>query len=296
MIIKEFERILDFRCEMRFAIEEQLKELSGFNVSAMGRIRHRKDGGYFIVTIPSEEHDGKSHKSMNINVSNTKLFEVHKAIIELNSTIIDAVMMKDNEVKIFFRFHRVELEAVNSIIMHYAGLIDEFRIVYLGEAFGILDSYRKIAQFGDVHYIELSSSIPPELMKIYVDPIIQSFGTSWNRQVRKIGENEIRALFKDTHNLLKENSEIKKVSEEDLIYESIFSNDLIYFFSKRTDEEKIPILGIPQKLTGKNFIFGFFIPSCNLAGFTKIVSEAGSKFKNWKISIKFSDIIEIKEK
>ena len=281
---------------MRFEIEEQLKELSGFNVSAMGRIRHKKDGGYFIVTIPSEVHDGETHKSMNINVSNTKLFEVHKAIIELNSTIIDAVMMKDNEVKIFFRFHRSEMESINSIIMRYAGLIDEFRIVYLGEAFGILDSYRKIAQFGDVHYLELSSTIPPELMKIYVDPIIQSFGTSWNRQVRKIGENEIRALFKDTHNLLKENSEIKKVSEEDLIYESIFSNDLIYFFSKRTDEEKIPILGIPQKLTGKNFIFGFFIPSSNLAGFTKIVSEAGNKFKNWKISIKFSDIIEIKEK
>ncbi len=296
MIIKEFERILDFRCEMRFALEKEFKELSGLNVSALGRVRHKKDGGYFIVTIPSEDHDGKTKKSLNINVTGTKLFEIHKALIELNSTIIDAVMIKDDEVKLFFRFHRSEMEAVNSILIHYAAIADDFRIIYLGEAHGILDSYRKIAEFGDVHYLELSSSVPPELMKIYGDPIIQSFGTTWNRQVRKIGENEIRALFKDAHNLLKEGNEIKKVSEEDRIYESIFSNELIHFFSKRTDEEKIPILGIPQKLTGKSFIFGFFIPSCDLAGFTKIVSEASNKFKNWKISLKFSDIIETREK
>ena len=295
MIIKEFEKILDYRCEIRLSLEEDLKELSGLKIAALGRIRHKKEGGFFVVTAPSMEHEGSGHKSYIFNVSNTKVYEIHKQLMELNSTIVDAVLVKNDEVSIFFRFHRFEAESINKILMKYSREVEGLRLIFLGEANGILDSYRKIANVGDVHYVELSSSIPPELMKIYGDPIIMSFGTTWNRQVRKIGDNEIRALFKDKHNLLKESKEIRKISEEDHIYESIFSNELISYFAKKMEEAKTPILGIPQKLTGKEFIFGFFIPSCCLADFMRVISDAYGNYPKWNISIRFSDVIEKKE-
>ena len=71
-------------------------------------IRHKKEGGFFVVTAPSMEHEGSGHKSYIFNVSNTKVYEIHKQLMELNSTIVDAVLVKNDEVSIFFRFHRFE--------------------------------------------------------------------------------------------------------------------------------------------------------------------------------------------
>jgi hypothetical protein len=300
MIIKDFEKILDFRCELSFDAEKLLNGIGGPEYDVVGRIRYKGENGYFVFNGKKDEvrtqvnmvHMKDYYFSNIIDVTELKIFKLHKKLMDMNSTIIDAIFLKSYRVKFIFRFHSVDLKNLTQIITEMKDDLKNLQIDFLGHANGFLDSFRKIARTVDLQYVELSASIPPEFLSITKDPVILSMGVIWNRQIRKIGDTEIRALFKDTNNLLSKREEIKIVSAEDRIYEATFSNELINFFSVKADEYEIPILGAPEKLIGKNFNFAFVVPKSSYHDFSKIVFEAVRKFDKWKVFINFSDIIE----
>ncbi|MGP6207972.1 hypothetical protein ACNF42_08105 [Cuniculiplasma sp. SKW3] len=300
MIIKDFERILDFRCELSFDSEELLSGIGGQEYDVVGRIRYKAERGYFVFNGKKNENKSQVNKihlkdyyfSNIIDVTDTRMFKLHKKIMDMSSTIMDAIFLKSYRVKFIFRFHRVDLQNLTRIINEMGQDLSNLQIDFLGHTSGFLDSFRKIARTVDLQYIELSATIPPEYLNITKDPVILSMGVIWNRQIRKIGDSETRALFKDANNLLSKREEIKIVSSEDRIYEATFSNELINFFSSKADEYEIPILGAPEKLVGKNFNFAFVVPKCSYHDFSKIVFESVSKFQKWKIFLNFSDIID----
>lgn len=300
MIIKDFEKILDFRCELSFDAESAVSGIGGSDYDVVGRIRYKGNGGYFVFNGKRDkEREKASPVHMNdyyfsniVDVTDTNMFKLHKKIMDLNSSIMDAIFLKSYRVKFIFRFHRVDLQNLTKILTEMKTDLKNFQIDFLGHANGFLDSFRKIAKTVDLQYIELSASIPPEFLSIAKDPVILSMGVVWNRQIRKIGDTETRALFKDANNLLSRKEEVKIVSAEDRIYEATFSNELINFFSKMADEYEIPILGAPEKLVGKNFNFAFVVPKSSYHVFSKIALEAVRKFEKWKIFISFSDVIE----
>lgn len=300
MIIKDFEKILDFRCELSFDAEKLLNGIGGPEYDVVGRIRYKGENGYFVFNGKKDEvrtqvnmvHMKDYYFSNIIDVTELKIFKLHKKLMDMNSTIMDAIFLKSYRVKFIFRFHSVDLKNLTEIITEMKDDLKNLQIDFLGHANGFLDSFRKIARTVDLQYVELSASIPPEFLSITKDPVILSMGVIWNRQIRKIGDTETRALFKDANNLLSKREEIKIVSAEDRIYEATFSNELINFFSVKADEYEIPILGAPEKLIGKNFNFAFVVPKSSYHDFSKIVFEAVRKFDKWKVFINFSDIIE----
>ena len=300
MIIKDFEKILDFRCELSFDAEKLLNGIGGPEYDVVGRIRYKGENGYFVFNGKKDEvrtqvnmvHMKDYYFSNIIDVTELKIFKLHKKLMDMNSTIMDAIFLKSYRVKFIFRFHSVDLKNLTEIITEMKDDLKNLQIDFLGHANGFLDSFRKIAKTVDLQYVELSASIPPEFLSITKDPVILSMGVIWNRQIRKIGDTETRALFKDANNLLSKREEIKIVSAEDRIYEATFSNELINFFSAKADEYEIPILGAPEKLIGKNFNFAFVVPKSSYHDFSKIVFEAVRKFDKWKVFINFSDIIE----
>ena len=300
MIIKDFEKILDFRCELSFDAEKLLNGIGGPEYDVVGRIRYKGENGYFVFNGKKDEvrtqinmvHMKDYYFSNIIDVTELKIFKLHKKLMDMNSTIMDAIFLKSYRVKFIFRFHSVDLKNLTEIITEMKDDLKNLQIDFLGHANGFLDSFRKIAKTVDLQYVELSASIPPEFLSITKDPVILSMGVIWNRQIRKIGDTETRALFKDANNLLSKREEIKIVSAEDRIYEATFSNELINFFSVKADEYEIPILGAPEKLIGKNFNFAFVVPKSSYHDFSKIVFEAVRKFDKWKVFINFSDIIE----
>lgn len=300
MIIKDFEKILDFRCELSFDAEKLLNGIGGPEYDVVGRIRYKGENGYFVFNGKKDEvrtqvnmvHMKDYYFSNIIDVTELKIFKLHKKLMDMNSTIMDAIFLKSYRVKFIFRFHSVDLKNLTEIITEMKDDLKNLQIDFLGHANGFLDSFRKIARTVDLQYVELSASIPPEFLSITKDPVILSMGVIWNRQIRKIGDTETRALFKDANNLLSKREEIKIVSAEDRIYEATFSNELINFFSAKADEYEIPILGAPEKLIGKNFNFAFVVPKSSYHDFSKIVFEAVRKFDKWKVFINFSDIIE----
>ncbi len=300
MIIKDFEKILDFRCELSFDAEKLLNGIGGPEYDVVGRIRYKGENGYFVFNGKKDEvrtqvnmvHMKDYYFSNIIDVTELKIFKLHKKLMDMNSTIMDAIFLKSYRVKFIFRFHSVDLKNLTEIITEMKDDLKNLQIDFLGHANGFLDSFRKIAKTVDLQYVELSASIPPEFLSITKDPVILSMGVIWNRQIRKIGDTETRALFKDANNLLSKREEVKIVSAEDRIYEATFSNELINFFSAKADEYEIPILGAPEKLIGKNFNFAFVVPKSSYHDFSKIVFEAVRKFDKWKVFINFSDIIE----
>jgi hypothetical protein len=300
MIIKDFEKILDFRCELSFDAEKLLNGIGGPEYDVVGRIRYKGENGYFVFNGKKDEvrtqvnmvHMKDYYFSNIIDVTELKIFKLHKKLMDMNSTIMDAIFLKSYRVKFIFRFHSVDLKNLTEIITEMKNDLKNLQIDFLGHANGFLDSFRKIAKTVDLQYVELSASIPPEFLSITKDPVILSMGVIWNRQIRKIGDTETRALFKDANNLLSKREEVKIVSAEDRIYEATFSNELINFFSAKADEYEIPILGAPEKLIGKNFNFAFVVPKSSYHDFSKIVFEAVRKFDKWKVFINFSDIIE----
>ncbi|MCL5790713.1 MAG: hypothetical protein M1375_01915 [Candidatus Thermoplasmatota archaeon] len=301
MIIKDFEKILDFRCELSFDSEEQVSGIGGSEYNVVGRIRYKGDSGILVLNgrrqKNSEEIKNVNMKdyyfSDKIDVTGLKMFQLHKKIMALNSTIMDAIFLKSYRVKYIFRFHRVDLQGLTEIITEMSENLSNLQIDFLGHANGFLDSFRNIARTVDLQYVELSASIPPEFLSITKDPIILSMGVMWNRQIRKIGDSETRALFKDANNLLSKRDDVKVVSAEDRIYEATFTNELINYFSQEADRFEIPILGAPEKLVGKSFNFAFVVPKSSFHDFSKIVFGAVRRFEKWKVFINFSDVIEV---
>ena len=303
MIIKDFEKILDFRCEISFDAEEKIKNIGGNDYDVVGRIRYKGDSGILVLNgkkLRGEEerknvHNKDYYFSNKIDVTDTNMFELHRKIMDLDSSIVDSIFLKSYRVKFIMRFHRVELKKFTSIITEMDEKLSNLQIDFLGHANGFLDSFRKIASNVDLQYVELAATIPPEYLNITKDPVILSMGVEWNRQIRKIGENEIRALFKDSNNLLSHRTDLNEIFPEEHLYETVFTNELINFFSNEADKYEIPILGAPQKLIGKNFNFAFVVPKSSFHDFSKIVFDCVKKFPKWKVYISFSDIIETKD-
>lgn len=304
MIIKDFHRILDKRCHLKFVTGDNTSNiLSGKDIISIGRVKSHENKGILILNIPkkgneflSSEKTLKEHDlfySSSEDITSSSLFELHKRLISANSVVIDAIININGVMNLFFRFHSVHSKYVSELIEEMSQKFKDFKVSYLGEAEGILDMFRRVAEIINIDYIEAASEIPPEAVDIRKDPIVQILGMGWNRQVRYITEGEISAVFRDRHGLLKVGDpSINDINSSEHIFETTFRNEVVEYISKKSAEAGIPVLAMPQKLDGRLFSLGFIVPEISSTEFYSIIFETFRKFPRWKMYLSFADKVD----
>ncbi|MHB8360660.1 MAG: hypothetical protein ACYDDC_02525, partial [Thermoplasmataceae archaeon] len=220
-------------------------------------------------------------------------FKFHKKLISANSVVIDSIININGVTNMFFRFHSVHLKYISELLNEFCSQFKDFKVGYLGEAEGILDMFRRVAELINIDYIEVTSEIPPEAVDIRKDPIVQILGMGWNRQIRYISDEEISAVFRDRHGLLKVGDpSINDINSSEHIFETKFRNDVVEYISSRALDVGIPILALPQKLDGRSFSLGFIVPEISSTEFYSIVFETFKKFPRWKMYLSFADRVD----
>ena len=304
MIIKDFHRVLDKRCQLKFVTEDNISGiLTGKDIISIGRIKMQGERGILILNIPKKGNDFlksettlKEHDlfySSSEDITNSALFTLHKKLISSNSVVIDAIININGVTNIFFRFHSVHLKFVSSLIAEVSAKLKDFKVNYLGEAEGILDMFRRVAEITNIDYIEATSEIPPEAVDIRKDPIVQILGMGWNRQIRYITDGEISAVFRDRHGLLKVGDpSINEISSAEHIFETKFRNEVVEYISSKAAEIGIPILALPQKLDGRMFSMGFIVPEVSSTEFYSLLFNTFEKFPRWKMFLSFADKVD----
>lgn len=304
MIIKDFHRVLDKRCQLKFVTEDNTSGiLTGKDIISIGRIKMQGERGILILNIPKKGNDFlksettlKEHDlfySSSEDITNSALFTLHKKLISSNSVVIDAIININGVTNIFFRFHSVHLKFVSSLIAEVSSKLKDLKVNYLGEAEGILDMFRRVAEITNIDYIEATSEIPPEAVDIRKDPIVQILGMGWNRQIRYITDGEISAVFRDRHGLLKVGDpSINEISSAEHIFETKFRNEVVEYISSKAAEIGIPILALPQKLDGRMFSMGFIVPEVSSTEFYSLLFNTFEKFPRWKMFLSFADKVD----
>ena len=304
MIIKDFHRVLDKRCQLKFVTEDNTSGiLTGKDIISIGRIKMQGERGILILNIPKKGNDFlksettlKEHDlfySSSEDITNSALFTLHKKLISSNSVVIDALININGVTNIFFRFHSVHLKFVSSLIAEVSSKLKDLKVNYLGEAEGILDMFRRVAEITNIDYIEATSEIPPEAVDIRKDPIVQILGMGWNRQRRYITDGEISAVFRDRHGLLKVGDpSINEISSAEHIFETKFRNEVVEYISSKAAEIGIPILALPQKLDGRMFSMGFIVPEVSSTEFYSLLFNTFEKFPRWKMFLSFADKVD----
>ena len=304
MIIKDFHRVLDRRCHLKFVTEDETSSiLKGKDIISIGRIKMQGEKGILILNIPRNgndflktENNLKEHDlfySSSEDVTNSALYTLHKKLISSNSVVIDAIININGVTNLFFRFHSIHMKIVSGLIAEASTKLKDFKVNYLGEAEGILDMFRRVAEITNVDYIEANSEIPPEAVDIRKDPIVQILGMGWNRQIRYATDGEISAVFRDRHGLLKVGDpSINEISAAEHIFETKFRNEVVEYISSSAAEMGIPILALPQKLDGRIFTMGFIVPEVSSTEFYSLLFKTFEKFPRWKMYLSFADKVD----
>ena len=133
MIIKDFHRILDKRCHLKFVTGDNTSNiLSGKDIISIGRVKSHENKGILILNIPkkgneflSSEKTLKEHDlfySSSEDITSSSLFELHKRLISANSVVIDAIININGVMNLFFRFHSVHSKYVSELISDAASI------------------------------------------------------------------------------------------------------------------------------------------------------------------------------
>lgn len=303
MIIEDIDKMLDMQCVISFSLPHPITDLSDeYGLTSVIKIRMRGDGGIAILNIPSYEAEAapeitktlKEHNlveernalSAKIDLAGTKFLKSFKELISIPSVVIDAITLDSGTYNIIFRFHNNDIIKVNRTIQASFSDFERFAITYFGSSPGLISTFETISMQFPLKYIEITTSVPPKSMDIDRDPVITTLGVSWERELKYLVEEEIRAVYYDKNAILRRETEwVMEISPEQRIYETSFFNPLIDFFIKESSKSSVVILGMPQKLDGKNFSFSAIIPEMSLPEFFKVYTSSIEKFPEWDIML-----------
>lgn len=312
MIIEDIDKMLNMQCVISFSLPHPITELSDeYGLTSVIKIRMRGEGGIAILNIPSYEAEAapeitkvlKEHNlieerntlSAKIDLSGTRFLESFKELIGIPSVVIDAMTLDSGTYNLIFRFHDNDCIKVNRIIQTKFSSFDRFAVTYYGTSPGLISTFETLSMQFPLKYVEIRTSVPPKSMDIDRDPVIFTLGVSWERELKYLVEEEIRAVYYDKNAILRRETEwVTEISPEQRIYETSFFNPLIDFFVKESSKSSVVILGMPQKLEGKNFSFSAIIPEMCLPDFFKVYTASLDKFPEWDITLSnVTDFIDL---
>ena len=312
MIIEDIDKMLDMQCVISFSLSHPITDLSEeYGLTSVIKIRMRGDGGTAILNIPYYESETpqeiikvlKEHSlvedresmSAKIDLSGTRFLQSFRELIGVPSVVIDAMTLDSGIYSIIFRFHSNDSKKINKVIQGKFSAFDRFAVTYYGESPGLISTFEALSLQFPLKYVEITTSVPPRSMDIERDPVISTLGVSWERELKYLVEEEIRAVYYDKNAILRRETEwVNEISPEQRIYETSFSNPIMEFYIKESSKSSVVILGMPQKLEGKNFSFSAIVPEMSLHEFFSVITQSIDKFPEWDIMLSnVSDFVDL---
>lgn len=309
MILSEINEMLDRQCIFSFSTNSKIEEFLGANgITAIIRIRVTTEGGYAIFNF---ENDGLDEEELikelqeydpqvtndavmiKVNLNGTQFLDAFKTLNMVPSVVIDAVIYNGGSYFIYFRYHTNDENKVGKALKNGMVKFKRFAVRFLGKSSGIISTYREISSAIPLKYVEINTSVPPSAMKITQDSVLMNLGVSWNREMKYLLGDEVRAVYYDKTALLRGKEDwLNEISGTKRIYETSFSNPLIQYLVTQNSQAAIVTLGMPQRLHGKTFSIATVVPEMVLPEFFQVVYNAISEFKEWELDIHYVDLFE----
>ncbi|MGC8506514.1 MAG: hypothetical protein ACP5NK_07410 [Thermoplasmata archaeon] len=303
MLINEVNMSLDKRGRISFNFEIDNQPIwNAADLTSVAKIRITGKGGFIIVNNKSDVsnqdvirefqrrnaiHIGDSW-SLNLDISNTSLLAFFEDLISIPSVVVDSIIIKGTKFFVDFRYHHNDHAAFSALASSHVDKLKDFAFPFLGNSTGLIQSLKELSLEIPLQYIEVESVVPPNFMEITKDPVIATFGNNWVREVKYLQEEKTYAVYYEKSQLLKEGIDTKEISRSEKIYETTFSNPIITFIYNKCSEGSIAPLGMAQKLFGRTFSYYVIVPRMHLEGFTKILMNAFSSMKEWKMNLAYS--------
>jgi thermosome subunit len=105
-----------------------------------------------------------------------------------------------------------------------------------------------------------------------------------DKSLMKVAETALSGKNADFSNEMLAELVVKAVDlvAEEKIYEMTFQNPIITYVFGETTKKMISILGMQQRMVGKNFLIGMIVPEAVESEFQEILGDLAVKFKDWK--------------
>ncbi len=309
MILNEINHMLDRQCIFSFSTNSKIEEFLSVNgITAIIRIRVTKEGGFAIFNFENEgldeeeilkelqEYDPQVTNDavmIKVDLKGSKFLEAFKTLNKVPSVVIDAAIFNGGSYFIYFRFHSNDENKVGHALKEGMVNFRRFAIRFLGKSSGLISTYREISAAIPLKYVEISTSVPPSSMRITKDSVLMNLGVSWNREMKYLLGDEVRAVYYDKTALLRGKEDwLNEISSDKRIYETSFSNPLIQYLVTQNSQSAIVTLGMPQRLLGKTFSIATVVPEMVLPEFFQVIYNAIGEFKEWELDIQYVDLFE----
>ncbi|MFG1519464.1 MAG: hypothetical protein AAE977_03165 [Thermoplasmataceae archaeon] len=303
MLINEVNLFLDKRGRISFNFEIDNQPIwNAANLTSVAKIRITGKGGFIIVNNKSDVsnqdvitefqrrnaiHIGDSW-SLNLDISKTTLLSFFIDLISIPSVVVDSIIIKGTKFLVDFRYHHNDHPAISVLAANHIDKLKDFAFPFLGNSGGLIQSLKELNEEVPMQYMEVESVVPPNLMEISKDPVIATFGNNWLREIKYLQDEKSYAVYYERNQLLKEGMNTTEISRSEKIYETTFTNPVITFLYNKCSERSIAPLGMGQKLFGRTFSYYMIVPRMHLEGFSKILLEAFSSMKDWKMNLAYS--------
>lgn len=309
MILNEIDKMLDRQCIFSFSMHSNIEQFLRENgITAIIRIRVKEDGGFAIFNFENNGYDEEElikqlHDydpqvtsdavMLKVDLKGSPFLEAFKTLNQVPSVVIDASIYNSDSYFIYFRFHSNDEALVGTALKNGMVKFKRFAIRFLGKSAGIISTFRELSAAIPLKYVEINASVPPSAMKITKDSVLMNLGVSWNREMKYILGDEVRAVYYDKTALLRGKEDwINEISASKRIYETAFSNKLIQYLVTQNSQSAIVTLGMPQRLHGKTFSIATVVPEMVLPEFFQVVYNAVNDFKEWELDIHTVDLFE----
>ena len=297
MFISEVNFFLNRICAISFTDSDKLLALSAkYGFSGIAKFRMNGKSGFSITNIPKSqgipEDAIKGFAELGLvetdytfkgkwDVVDEATLALFQHLLSTPSVVIDTVLISKGRRTIIFRFHDIDLTNISSLL-NSPSKLKNFSIDFLIENKDKKYFINHIPSTMALKYYELVTSVPPSSMNLIGDYVIATFGNNWYREVKYLLEDEIHAVYYEKSSLIGRSGQLKDISPSEKIYEMTFQNPIITYVFGETTKKMISILGMQQRMVGKNFLIGMIVPEAVESEFQEILSDLASRFKEWK--------------
>ncbi len=297
MFISEVNFFLNRICAVSFKDSDKLLELSQeYGFTGIAKFRMNGKSGFSITNIPkSQEIPGSAVKAFvelglketdtafkgKWDVVDASSLSLFRNLLAVPSVVIDAVLISNGRRTIIFRFHDTDMSKISSLLTSTTKL-ENFTVKFMLENKDKKYFAKQIPAATGLKYYELLTSVPPSSMNLTGDYVIATFGNNWYREVKYLLEDEIHAVYFEKSSLIARSTHLKDISPSEKIYEMSFQNPMITHVFSESTNKMISILGMQQRMVGKNFLMGIIIPEAMESEFQEILDDLSYRFKEWK--------------
>lgn len=215
------------------------------------------------------------------------LIEAFQRINEVPSLVIDGAVIREGVYTVYLRYHRSDEENLWSALAGSYGRMPDFAVEKKVTTEGFLSSFEEICSAMPLTYYQLDCLVPPEYIDISHDPVITSLGVKWTREMKYLLEDNFRAVFYDDTNIIGGGEDwVSEISREERIYAASFSNPVVErLVNGITADRTVAMAMPPQRLYGRSFHLGTFVPDIVRPDFFRIVEGVSMELRTWSIRI-----------